>query len=56
MTKSERKEFAKAIALLRDIRAQNFVVDAAFDDADTRRWIRKADALLDRNEPKGGYK
>lgn len=52
MSESECKELSKAIELLRQIRAQNFVTDAAFDDAGIRRWIRKTDALLDKRDGK----
>lgn len=52
MSKSEHKELSKAIELLRQIRAQNYVTDAAYDDAGTRRWIKNTDALLDRMDSK----
>jgi hypothetical protein len=40
------KQMKRAIELLRDIRCQEFITDAAWDCKELRRWIKKTDRLL----------
>lgn len=42
----------RLIELLREIRYQEFVTDAAWESRECRKWIKAVDKLLD-EEPKG---